>query len=202
MVVLTLSDKEIGDYLTYRFKLNELIHLHFLFHALNDGRCGDSINGIPKEQVLLSVRTAAVAWFATVVDKNGLDIFKLWLKMYPRYQKRINLYRSLLNPHLDLIRRFRNRTAFHAQPKLVEFFEPRVRFLEKVTDISKGVQRFLHLAKFLIKREHQCDADFYSRILGAVLDAELQFKCKISRQWLIEANIIDRSSVYGIFHFR
>ena len=201
MVVLMLTDKDIGDYLTYRFKLNELIHLHFLFHALNDGRCGDSINGIPKEQVLLSVRTAAVAWFATVVDKNGLDIFKLWLKMYPQYQKRINLYRSLLNPHLDLIRRFRNRTAFHAQPKFVDFFEPRVRFLEKVKDISKGVQQFLDLAKFLIKREHQCDAGFYSRILGVVLDAELQLKCKISRQWLIEANIIDRSSVYGIFHF-
>jgi hypothetical protein len=41
-----LTDQDISDYITYRFKLNELIHLHFLFHALNDGSCGNSINGI------------------------------------------------------------------------------------------------------------------------------------------------------------
>jgi|SRR6516162_5551247 hypothetical protein len=198
-----LTDKEIGDYLTYRFKLNELIHLHFLFHALNDGNCGESINGIPKDQVLMSVRTAAVAWFATMMDthRDGLDIFKLWLKMYPQYQNRINLYHSLVDPHLKLIRTFRNRTAFHAQSGFVDFFEPRVRFQEKAKDIARGVQKFLDLAKFLIKRERQCEPNFYSRILGAVLDAELQLKRKISRRWLIEANIIDRSSVYGIFHF-
>lgn len=197
-----LTDQDISAYLTYRFKLNELIHLHFLFHALNDGSCGDSINGISKEQVLMSVRTAAVAWFATVVDRSGLDIFKLWLKMYPRYQKRINLYRSLLEPHLRLIRRFRNKTAFHAERNFVDFFEPRIRFLEKAKEIGEGVQKFLDLAKFLIKREHQSDPDFYSRILGIVLDTELQLKVKINRHWLIEANIVDCRSVYGIFHFR
>jgi hypothetical protein len=197
-----LTDEDISDYLTYRFKLNELIHLHFLFHALNDGSCGDSINGISKEQVLISVRTAAVAWFATLVDRRGLDIFKLWLKMYPQYQKRINLYRSLLEPHLQLTRRFRNKTAFHAQRNFVDFFEPRVRFLEKAKEIGKGVQKFLDLAIFLIKREHQCDPDFYSRILGVILDTELQLKCTINRHWLIEATIVNRSSVYGIFHFR
>jgi hypothetical protein len=143
-----------------------------------------------------------VAWFATVVDKNGLDVFKLWLKMYPQYQKRIKFHRSLLEPHLDLIRRFRDRTAFHAQPKFVDFFEPRSRFQEKAKDVAKGVQQFLDLAKFLIKREHLCEPDFYSHILGVVLDTELQLKRNISRRWLIEANIIDRSSVYGIFRFK
>src|SRR5262249_22317034 len=156
----------------------------------------DSINGIPKHQVLSSVHTAAVAWLATVVDKSGLDIFKLWLKMYPQYQKRINFYRSLLEPHLGLIRNFRNRTAFHAQPNFVDFFEPRLRFLEKAKDVAKGVQQFLDLAIFLVKREHKCEPDFCSRILGMVLDAELQLNVKINRRQLIEANIIDHSSVY------
>lgn len=197
-----LTDKEIGDYLSYRFKLNELIHLHFLFHALHDGSCGESICGVSKEQLIESVRTVAVAWFATVVDKNGLDIFTVWLKMYPQYQKRIKFYRSLLEPHLQLIRRFRDRTAFHAQPKFAEFFEPRLRFLEKAKDIAKGVQQFLDLAKFLIKREHLCDPNFSSRILDVVFDAELQLKCKINRRWLIEANILDRSSIYGITTFK
>jgi hypothetical protein len=65
---IMLTDKEFGNYLSYRFKLNELIHLHLLFHALNDGSCGESICGVPKEQVLMSVRTVALAWFATAVE--------------------------------------------------------------------------------------------------------------------------------------
>lgn len=197
-----LTDNEIGNYLSYRFKLNELIHLHFLFHALNNGNCGESIVGVSTELVLMSVRTVALAWFSTVVDKNGLDIFNLWLKMYPQYQKRIAFYRSLLDPHLVLIRTFRDRTAFHAQPTFLKFFEPRVRFLEKAKDVSKAVQHFLDLARFLVKREHKCDPEFYSRILDVVFDTELELKCKISRRWLIEANILDRSSVYGIKYFR
>ncbi len=197
-----LTDKDFGNYLAYRFKLNELIHLHLLFHALNDGSCGESIVGVSKEQVLMSVRTVALAWFSTVVDKNGLDIFNLWLKMYPQYQKRIAFYRSLLEPHLVLIRTFRDRTAFHAQPTFLKFFEPRVRFLEKVKDVAKAVQKLLDLAKFLVKREHKCDPDFYARTLDVVFDTELELKCKINRRWLIEANILDRSSFYGIKSFR
>jgi hypothetical protein len=65
-----LTDKEIGDYLTYRFKLNELIHLHLLSHALMDGSCGEFISGVPREHVLTSVRTAAVAWLVYCTPQN------------------------------------------------------------------------------------------------------------------------------------
>jgi hypothetical protein len=188
-----LTDKEVSTYLVFRFKMNELIHLHYLWFAVHDGQCGDSVSDIPKEQVLGSLRTAAIAWFATVVDKSGLDIFKLWHKMFPQYEKRIRLFHEQLQPHLDVIRRFRNKTAFHAEPAFVDFFEPRVRFQQNAKDIIAGVQRFLTLSKFLVKRELTSDPELYSRMLGAVFNAELKLGCSINRRWLVQANILDSS---------
>jgi hypothetical protein len=195
-----LTDKEVGTYLVYRFKLNELIHLHFLWVAVKDGNCGDSFSGVPREQVLGTLRTAAIAWFATVVDKSGLDIFKIWNKMFPQYQKRIAFFHSLLLPHLDLIRRFRNKTAFHAEPTFLAFFEPRVRFQDNAKDIIAGVQNFLTISKFLVKRELTAEPDLYSRYLDVILEVELALGCNISRRWLVQAHILDRS-VFETQHF-
>jgi hypothetical protein len=189
-----LTDEEVGTYLVYRFKMNELIHLHFLWISVNDDQCGDSFSGVATEQILGTLRTAAIAWLATVVDKSGLDIFRLWHKMFPQYEKRINLFRTLLQPHLDIIRRFRNKTAFHAEPEFAEFFEPRVQFQENAKDIVAGVQRFLALSSFLVKRELTADPELYSRMLNVVFDAELKLGCTISRRWLVQAHIVDESA--------
>ena len=188
-----LTDKEVGTYLVYRFKLNELIHLHFLWLTVKDGQCGDSFHGVPRDQILGTLRTAAIAWFATVVDRSGLDIFKLWHKMFPQYERRIASLHSRLAPHLDLIRRFRNKTAFHAEPTFVAFFEPRVRYQENAKEIIEGVQSFLSISRFLVRRELAAEPDLYSRFLDRVFDAELNLGCTISRKWLVQANIVDRS---------
>jgi hypothetical protein len=195
-----LTDREVGTYLVYRFKLNELIHLHFLWLTVNDGQCGDSFHGVPRDQILGTLRTAAIAWFATLVDRSGLDIFKLWHKMFPQYQRRIAFFHSLVVPHLDVIRRFRNKTAFHAEPTFEAFFEPRVRFQENAKQIGEGVQNFLTISKFLVKRELSAEPDLHSRFLDAIFDVELKLGCGISRQWLVQANIVDRS-IFKTDHF-
>jgi hypothetical protein len=153
-----------------------------------------------REQILGTLRTAAIAWFATVVDKSGLDIFKLWHKMFPQYQKRIAFFHSLVVPHLDVIRRFRNKTAFHAEPTFDAFFEPRVRFQENAKQIGEGVQHFLTISRFLVKHELSADPDLHSRFLDTVFDAELKLGCSVDRQWLVQANIVDRS-VFKTHHF-
>ena len=192
-----LTDKQIGTYLVYRMKMNELIHLNFLFHQLRKGGCGDTVYGVAPEIVSGTVRTCAMAWFITMLDRNGVNIFDLWKKMFPQYTKRLNLYRNAIEKDLVRIRAFRNRSAFHAEPVFQEFFKPRVEMQDHAEEDVRTLRRFLKLATFLLRREHTVDPNLQSRILGVILDAELSLKCRIRRGWFIETNILDRSSVFG-----
>jgi len=198
---MPLTDKEISEYLVYRIKLNELIHFHLLWVELNSGDFGSSVGGIDIRAMLDSVRTAAMAWIPTSVDRKSLEIFRLWKKMFSQYQKRIELYQTAVQPYLDLLWRFRNKTAFHADPTFAKFFEPRVRLSAQVKEVSEAMQRFLRLAGFLMARENRVDPDLHSRILGVVLSAELTLNCRISRQWLIDSHIVDRNAIYGKRYF-
>jgi hypothetical protein len=195
-----LTDKEVSTYLVYRVKVNELIHLHLLWLAIKDGQCGESVSGIDNKIFRETLRTVTMAWFSTILDKNGLDIFPIWQKMFPHYQKRIALYRTAIQPQLDLLRAFRDRSAFHAEPVFSKFFAPRKDVLDNVKDIVEGVQHFLRLSRFLIRREHT-EPNLQSRMLGIVLDTELKLKCNIKRSWLVETNVIDRSGVFGTWRF-
>ena len=196
-----LTDKQVGTYLVYRMKLNELIHLHFLFCHLNRAGCGDTIEGIAPEIVVNTVRTCAMAWFITMLDRNGINIFDLWKKMFPQYTNRLNVYRSAIENDLVRIRAFRNRSALHAEPVFRDFIKPRVDMQEHAEEDVKTLQRFLKLATFLLKREHTADPNLQSRILGVVLDTELELDCHIRRRWLMDTNILDRSSVFGRWRF-
>jgi len=196
-----LTDKQIGTYLVYRMKLNELMHLHFLLHHLLGGGCGDTVGGIDPEIVMNTVRTCAMSWFITMLDRNGVNIFDLWEKMFPQYTHRLRLYQGAIEKDLIRLRAFRNRSAFHAEPVFREFFQPRVEMQEHAEEDVRGLRRFLDLATFLLKREHTVDPDLQSRMLGVILDTELALKCRISREWLIDTNILDRSSVFGRWRF-
>lgn len=193
-----LNDQEVGAYLTYRCKMNELVHLNYLFLHLKDGRCGERVIMVPSEHVMETVRTAALAWFSTVADKSGLNIFDLWLRMFPRYQRRITIFRRAIQSQLDKIRSFRNNTAFHANPTFAEFFAPRVVVMDDREEIAAALKKFLKLAVFLLRREHWADPDLQSRMLGRILDAELTKNCRINRAFFIDAHIIDRHVIFGV----
>jgi len=145
-----------------------------------------------------TVRTAALAWFSTVADKSGLNIFDLWLRMFPRYQRRITIFRRAIQSQLDKIRSFRNNTAFHANPTFAEFFAPRVVVMDDREEIAAALKKFLKLAVFLLRREHWADPDLQSRMLGRILDAELTKNCRINRAFFIDAHIIDRHVIFGV----
>jgi hypothetical protein len=196
-----LTDKEVSTYLVFRIKTNELIHLHMLWLAIKDGHCGESIFEIGNQTIRETLRTVAMAWFSTIVDKNGLNIFPLWEKMFPQYQRRIALYRAAIQPELDLLRAFRDRAAFHAEPVFSKFFAPRKDMYDHIDKIIESIQHFLTLSKFLIKREHTADPDLQGRMLGIVFDTELKLECKIRGGWLVETNVIDRSSMFGTWRF-
>jgi|GEM_PF-3668813 len=196
-----LTDKEVSTYLVFRIKTNELIHLHLLWLAIKDGKCGESIFEIDNRIVRETLRTAAIAWFSTIVDKNGLNIFPLWEKMFPQYQKRITLYRTAIQPELELLRRFRNRTAFHADPIFSRFFAPRKEMLDHIKEIIESIQHFLTLSKFLIKREHTADPNLQGRMMDVVFNTELELGFTLKREWLIKTNVIDRTSIFSTERF-
>ncbi len=188
-----LTDKEVGTYLVYRVKLNELIHLNFLFDDLNRK---ESVSGLDAKVVAETLRTAVIAWFCTIVDKRGLNIFDLWIRIYPQYQKRIRLVRLAIYPHVQLIRAFRDKAAFHAERNFSDFLKPRLELLKETKPIVKALQHFLKLAEFLMRREEVAIPRLSSRLLDVILDTELKLKCSINRQWFIKGNIVDRHAVF------
>ncbi len=196
-----LSDRDIGTYLAYRCKMNELVHLHYLSLHLKEGGCGDKIITITKAQVMETVRTAAMAWFSTMADRSGLNVFDLWVRMYPRYRTRITVFGSAIDSELDKIREFRNKTAFHAEQDFAKYFGPRVLVMENLDEIVAALQKFLKLAVFLLKREHWTDPDLQARMLDAIFDAELKNNCEISRTFFIDAHIVDRKAIFGTRRF-
>ena len=196
-----LTDRQVGTYLVFRMKLNELMHLHYLIYHLLDGGCGNAIDGVDPGDMANTVRTCAMAWFCTFLDRNGLNIFDLWKKMFPQYARRLALYRALLERDLVRLRAFRNRSAFHAEPYFRKFLEPRVEMQEHSKEDVEALRRFFKLAIFLLNREHTVDPNLQSRILGVVLDTELALNCRIRRRWLVDTNILDRSSVFGTWRF-
>jgi len=72
-------------YLIYRIKLLELIHFHLLWKALEKQNfTPENLLGHDGGDFANSVRTAALSWFATLVDqsRDGMDVFQLWRQLF------------------------------------------------------------------------------------------------------------------------
>lgn len=136
-----LTDKQVGTYLVFRMKLNELIHLHHLFGPLHSGGDRDAVDGIPTQALTDTVRTCAMAWFCTFLDRNGTNIFGLWTEMFPQYASRLNVYRAAFERDLVRLRVFRDRSAFHAEPVFRKFLEPRVEMQKHAKEDVRALQR-------------------------------------------------------------
>jgi len=107
-----------------------------------------------------------IGLFASLMDKHGaaLNVFDVWKILYPEKVQRIDEVWKKVEPHIKLIRQFRNDVAFHANKNLRRYFETYLSFHQKSTELAAAMREFGRLATELLKEEHTALPDLGNEV--------------------------------------
>lgn len=187
-------------YFIFRMKLIELFHFHLLWGALADEEfVPENIMEHDGRAFADSVRTALLSWYCTIVDRTagGLNIFNVWLELFPNHREEIERVRTEVEPHWEILRDFRDKCGFHADTPR-NFFLAKQRVLDNL-QVVRAVQDFLDLAMFLIKREDEELSDFVPEVESFLLDFQLEGNRGINRQALRQMLILPHGNYKRVF---
>ena len=148
------SEKDRDLYLVYRQRILEFLHLFLLWEAMQAaGKPPQNVMGHGADDFANTLRTATIGWLASLVDKDGsaLNVFDLWLKIFPERSADIVRVRDEIRPHLKLLTYFRNNTAFHANKSVNRHVQ--VRQAIRNPAMSKATQSFLGLCIDLLRND-------------------------------------------------
>lgn len=177
-------------YMVYRMKLLELNHLHLLWAALAEGYAPNNRMGQKGCDFAETVRTAALSWFVTLVDKrDGLNVFDLWRSLFPKDRAKVDAAWAAVEPQWKYLRDFRNKVGFHAD-KPLNFYRAQADIFEHQEEIEKAVQAFLTLADEFRKREDKELPDFVPEVEECLLDVEAALSISVDRSWFRRALIL------------
>src|SRR5882672_2743239 len=162
-------------YVVYRLKMQELLHYELLFLALDAGEfCPENIIDHDSAEFASSMRTVAVSWWITFVDRNGLDVFDLWRELFPRHKARINKLWKQIVPTWKVLVNYRNRCGFHAD-KPMRYFGAKAGLLDSGKLVTKDMQDFITLSVFLMRKEEKEILDLADAAEDLLLNVELKF---------------------------
>jgi hypothetical protein len=179
----------------------ELLHFYLLLFDLQDsGHHPENILGHDGRMFASSMRTVAISWLATFVDqsRNGMNIFDIWRRLFPKHKDEIDKVWAQLRPQLDLIRNFRDRVGFHADTPL-RYFAARDKIRGKNLELQAAMDGFMRLEIALYKCEEEELPDFVSAAEELLLDVELQLDITVDREWFKDALILRRGNYKAIF---
>jgi len=119
----------IEEYLVYQIRLYEYLHTFKIVLDIKDAKYKpETPLGHGSDEFLGTLRSLSYGLFASLMDPQNmaLDVFDVWVVLYPEKEKRIIDTWKKIEPHIQLIRDFRNDVAFHANKNLRRYFETRV----------------------------------------------------------------------------
>jgi hypothetical protein len=117
--------KALREYIVFRVKMMEFLDMATLRQEIAADKLVVNIP-IPrtKQHFVDSLRTPLLSFFPLFVDKNGMNVIKLWKELFPAFGNQIDDGWSRIEPGLSTIRTFRNKAGFHADNPLA-FFKAR-----------------------------------------------------------------------------
>jgi hypothetical protein len=196
-----LRKDDLKRYVIYRMKSLELLHFYLLLNDLNEsGHFPPNDLDHDGRMFASSVRTVVISWLATIVDqtRDGMNVFDLWRRLFPKHKKEIERVWTLLDPQLELIKNFRDRVGFHADTPL-KFFAARDEIRGKNPDLEAAMLGFLNLQILMFKHEDEELPDFVSAAEDLLLDVELKLNMSIDREWFKRALILPRGNYKRVF---
>src|SRR5229473_4388584 len=122
------------EYLVYLIRLYEYIHTFKVVLDIEDGKYKpEPLLGHGPDEFQGTLRSLSYGLFASLMDaqKMALDVFDVWVVLYPKDEERIVATWKKIEPYIQLIRDFRNDVAFHANKNPRRYFDTRRLFREK-----------------------------------------------------------------------
>lgn len=183
-------------YVVYRLKLQELLHYELLFLALQNGEfCPKNVMDHESAEFAASMRTVAISWWVTFVDKNGLDVFDLWRELFPKHKAKIDKLWKQIEPTWQILVDYRNRCGFHAD-KPLRYFGAKAQLLNNGKQVTKDIQDFIALAVFFIRQEEKELPDLPDATEHLLLDVELKFGNAVKRAGFRKAGLLPLSAKF------
>lgn len=186
-------------YFVFRLKLVEMFHFNRLWTALvHEKFVPENAMGHEGEDFALSLRTALLSWFCTVVDRTGggLNVFDVWSQLFPHERQEIARVRAEVEPHWEILKEFRDKCGFHADTPR-NYYRAQLEVLNNTQKVVEAMQSFLELAKRLINLQDAELPDFVPEVESFMLDFELENKeYGFNRESLKRLGILPRITHY------
>jgi hypothetical protein len=160
-------DQALEEYLVYQIGLFEYLQLFQIASEIVDGKYQpENTLGHGPEQFVRTLFNLSIGLFASLMDKDNraINVFDVWVVLYPEKKQRIVEVWKKIEPHMYLIRRFRNDVAFHATKDLVRYLETRELFQAKKAEVLPAMQEFFDLAAELMKEQQKALPKFPDEI--------------------------------------
>lgn len=151
--------QELRQYLVFRVKLIEFLDTAALWMQLTNGRVRPTPAQRKPSDFADSLRTSLLGWLALFVDKNGMNVIELWKKLFPNRREEIEQSWQRIKPAWDILRRSRDKAAFHAD-KPRAFFDARRKIQQNGNMIMQALKEFQKLQQAILNAESAELADF------------------------------------------
>lgn len=139
-------------YIVFRVKAMEFLDMGGLHQGLLTGNIKPYPPFRSSDDMAGSLRTVLVSWLALFIDKNGMNVIKLWKEIYPHHAKRVDDAWAKMEPTWPIIRDFRNSAGFHADNP-TKFFGKRHALRKEIKKVEAAMVEFGTLFKFFLKAE-------------------------------------------------
>ena len=154
-----LTSRDLQLYRVYRVRLYQFLHLFLLYlQVKQDGVVPENVMGHGKSEFATTLQVATLGWLASLVDQHpgALNVFDLWLRLFPARRSEIEAVRAAIQPHLETLKKFRDEAAFHANKS----FERQSQAYDLVCspEVSNATVKFLDLCITMIREEDSIPA--------------------------------------------
>lgn len=108
------------------------------------------------DEFVRSVGNAFIGLFASLMDRHAeaLNVFDVWVALFPEREKRIIETWETMEPHVELVRKYRNDVACHVNKDPRTYLSTRQEFHERRGEVVGAVIAFSKLAAELMRRPH------------------------------------------------
>ena len=195
--------KVVGQYLVFRLKLIEVLHLMLLsFHLLDTKIAPANTLGHESERFRESLLGATITIFMSICDgPESTNARKIWRKLHASEADEIDqFWTDNISPGEEVMKLYRNRAGAHGdQPS--KFFAAKIELIQKKQLVFEALDAFLALATCLLKKEADTIPELASEIEQVLLDIELKFpNGSFNRRWLREMKLVESGSYRKVFH--
>ncbi len=168
-------EEALEEYIVYRKRLRELLDLAQIARDIKEGKYQPrDLRGRGPDRFSHAVGNALVGLFASLIDpqEHALNVFDVWVVLFPEKKDRITETWKTVEPHVQLIRDYRNDIVCHANKNLRRQAQTYLNYHKHFRQIVEAMQKVSHLAAELLRDEPSALPKLRSE-MEAILDQAL-----------------------------